>query len=96
MGLKIKDMETKFEQNFKQESIFKQECLHSQYNRSSRLSEVMQTGFVYTSHFLHWFADGFENIYHLEIIVPEPTGSCLNCTVCSFSNKGIFERLITA
>lgn len=51
--------------------------VHSQYSRSSRLSEVMQAGFVYTSHFLNWFADGFENIYHLEIIH----------TVCTRANR---------
>lgn len=42
--------------------------VHFQYNHSSRLSEVTQAGFVYMSHFLSWFADGFANIYHLEII----------------------------
>lgn len=61
--------------NFKTfKSIFKRVCTDwllqvcSQYKCSSRLSELMQTGFVYASHFLNWFAGSFEDIYHPEII----------------------------
>ncbi len=88
-----KDMETKVQLISKLSRVFLNErfCtdwllqVYSQYNSSSRLSELTQTGFVYTSHFLNWFAGSFEDIYHPEIIhVSEPTGRLVVCLYVLF------------